>query len=263
MTEINSDSLPLYAKNPLTRFSPRAREYAKYRPSYPSEAIANILNGLGNVNTIIAADIGAGTGISARLLADKGIQVLAVEPNAAMRKMATPHPRVEWLEGTAEATYLADQSVDLVTTFQAFHWFNPEPTLREFYRILKPSGRVAIVWNHRYRKDKFTQEYSTIFKQSSQYHSILQKKHPRPITALLESSAFENQRHQMFSHYQALDVTELIGRTQSASYIPIQGREAEEIIAQLQELYHRWKDEQGLVYIVYRTDVYLAEVKEK
>ena len=261
MTEVKSDRLPLYTKNPVTRFSPRAKEYAQYRPSYPPNAIEKIIEGLGHNSAIIGADIGAGTGISAHLLADRGVHVLAIEPNQAMRQMATPHPRIEWREGTAEATHLPTQSVDLVTTFQAFHWFNPGPTLREFRRILKPDGRVAIVWNHRYRQDQFTQEYSLIFKQASQYNSVIHQKRRRPITSLLESLDFQNQRHQMFTHRQALDLTGLIGRTHSASYIPTQGAEADAILTNVQELYHKWKDEQELVYIEYRTDVYLAEIK--
>ncbi|MEB3278837.1 MAG: class I SAM-dependent methyltransferase [Lyngbya sp.] len=261
MTEIKSDSLPLYMKNPLTRFSSRATEYAKYRPTYPPEAIAQILEGLSNINTIVAADIGAGTGISSGLLADRGVHVLAIEPNETMRQQATPHPRVEWREGTAEATHLANQSVDLVTAFQAFHWFNPEPTLQEFCRILKPNRRVAIVWNHRNRKDQFTQEYSQILKQATKSRSWeYEKRHT--LTTLQESSQFQNIRHFVSFHRQPLDLTGLIGRTQSSSYIPTQGTEAEKVIAQLQELYHKWKDEQELVYIVYRTDVYLAEVKQ-
>ncbi|WP_413163060.1 class I SAM-dependent methyltransferase [Capilliphycus salinus ALCB114379] len=262
MTEIKSDSLPLYQKNPLTRFSSRATEYAQYRPTYPPEVIAQILEGWSNISTIVAADLGAGTGISSRLLADRGVRVLAVEPNEAMRQEATPHPRIEWRNGTAEATKLANQSVDLVTAFQAFHWFNPSPTLEEFCRILKPDGRVAIVWNHRNRKDEFTQEFSQVLKQASKSRSWeYEKRHT--LTTLQESCRFQNIRHFVSFHQQPLDLTGLIGRTQSSSYIPTEGTEAEEVIAQLEKLYQKWKDEQQLVYIGYRTDVYLAEVKQQ
>ncbi len=262
MTEINSEDLRLYTKNPLTRFSSRAKEYAQYRPSYPSEAIANILEGLGNFSTIVAADIGAGTGISSRLLADQGIQVLAIEPNGAMRQRATPHSRVEWLDGTAENTGLANESVDLVTTFQAFHWFNPEPTLQEFARILKPGGRVAIVWNHRQRQDEFTQNYSQILKQASKSQSMTYEKR-HTLTTLEASSRFKKIRHLVSPNQQALDLLGLIGRTQSSSYIPTEGKEAERLITQLEELYHNWKDQQGLVYLQYRTDVYLAQLSDR
>ena len=74
--------------NPLSRFSDRAADYAKYRPSYPEEAIATIMEGLGNPSQLVAADIGAGTGISSRLLAERGVRVLAIEPNTEMREAA-------------------------------------------------------------------------------------------------------------------------------------------------------------------------------
>jgi ubiquinone/menaquinone biosynthesis C-methylase UbiE len=124
MSELNTDSTPLHTMNPLSRFSDRVADYVKYRPSYPAAAIAIILAGLGNSAQLIAADIGAGTGISSRLLAERGISVIAIEPNTEMRQAAESHKLVEVREGTAEVTNLPDASVDLVTCFQSFHWFN-------------------------------------------------------------------------------------------------------------------------------------------
>lgn len=257
---MNSDSSnPLHTLNPLTRFSNRASYYAQYRPSYPEQAINLLLEGLGNPAELIAADIGAGTGISARLLAEKQVQVIAIEPNLPMRQAATPHPLVEFREGTSETTHLADHSVDLVTAFQAFHWFNPEPTLKEFKRILKPSGRLAIVWNHRNRNDPFTQGYSSILKAASKDHPAEKEKRKRVMDVAQNSDQFKNWRYLAIAYQQKLDLNKLIGRTQSASYIPTEGEAAEQIITDLETLFQRWVDEQGFVYLVYRTDVYLAE----
>ena len=74
---------------------------------------------------VVIVDVTAGTGILSRLLADRGARVLAVEPNAAMRDAAAPHPRVQWSEGTAEATGLPDAAVDMVTVAQAFETVMP------------------------------------------------------------------------------------------------------------------------------------------
>ncbi|MGL4879532.1 MAG: class I SAM-dependent methyltransferase, partial [Waterburya sp.] len=137
------DTPALHNLNPQDRFTSRADDYAKYRPSYPTAMIDCIVAELDNLSQLVAADIGAGTGISARLLADRGIKVIAIEPNEAMRQAAQVHPLVEFRHGSAEDTKLPDASVDLVTCFQAFHWFNPEPTLKEFTRILKPQGRLV------------------------------------------------------------------------------------------------------------------------
>ena len=135
----SNDSQPqLSEMNPLGRFSDRASDYVKYRPSYPAAAIDAILDGLGEPSQLTAADIGAGTGISSRLLAQRGVRVLAIEPNAEMRQAADPHALVEFRAGNSEATNLPDTSIDLVTCFQSFHWFNPVLTLPEFRRILKP-----------------------------------------------------------------------------------------------------------------------------
>ncbi len=250
----------LYQMNPLTRFSERASHYAKYRPSYPSEAITMLLDGLGNTSELIAVDIGAGTGISSRLLAEKGVKVLAVEPNAQMREIATPHPLVEFRDATAENTGLWDNSVDLVTTFQAFHWFNPEPTLKEFNRILKPSGRLAIVWNHRNRKDEFTKEYSQILKNAAKDPPVEKEKRKRVMDIAQSYSNFKNWRYQVIAYQQILDLEGLIGRTQSASYIPTEGEAGQQIITELETLFQRWVDTQGFVHLIYRTDVYLADV---
>jgi SAM-dependent methyltransferase len=259
VNEVNENGRLLYLMNPLNRFSERASYYAHYRPTYPDEAIAKVIANRGDYPLKIAADIGAGTGISARLLANQGLQVIAIEPNAEMRQAATAHPQVQFETGTAEQTHLPNQSVDLVTAFQAFHWFNPESALSEFYRILKPSGCLAIIWNHRNRTDSFTQEYSQILKSASKDHPAEKEKRRQSISYLEESSLFNHFCYSAIPHQQQLDFPGLVGRTQSASYIPVEGKAAQQIIQKLENLYDKWKDDQGFVYIIYRTDVYLAE----
>ncbi|WP_338462640.1 class I SAM-dependent methyltransferase [Synechococcus elongatus IITB7] len=113
----------------------------------------------GYLSQIVAADVGAGTGIGARLFADRGIQVLAIEPNEDMRTAATSHENVEFLVGTAEQIPLDSASVDLVTSFQAFHWFDFDKSLKEFHRILKPSGYLALTWSCWDQDDLVSKEY--------------------------------------------------------------------------------------------------------
>src|SRR5262245_47354984 len=134
-------------RDSVERFSDRADDYVRYRPGYPAEAISAILDGLGSSEHVRAADVGAGTGISARLLGDRGVHGIAVEPGEEMRRAASSHPRVQWTGGTAEATGLQSASVDLVLCAQSFHWFRPFPALTEFTRILRPGGRLALMWN--------------------------------------------------------------------------------------------------------------------
>ena len=110
---------------PTERFHDRADDYARSRPSYPEAAVAAILHGI-TADPPHVADLGAGTGILSRLLADRGAVVTALEPNASMRDAAAPHPRVRWAAGTAEATGLPAGAFDAVTVAQAWHWFDHE-----------------------------------------------------------------------------------------------------------------------------------------
>lgn len=70
MSNTNNEATPLHTRNPQGRFSDRAEDYAKYLPSYPTAAIDSILKGLAHPSQMVAADMGTGTGISSRLLAE-------------------------------------------------------------------------------------------------------------------------------------------------------------------------------------------------
>jgi SAM-dependent methyltransferase len=255
MSETSLNPTALHTLNPLARFSDRAADYVKYRPSYPVAAIDIILDGLSIATQ--AADIGAGTGISSRLLADRGVQVLAIEPNTVMRDAAASHPLVEFRDGKAEATQLEDASVDLVTCFQAFHWFDPEPTLLEFRRILKPTARLALVWNNRDKADAFTNEYSELTISASTDRAI----HDRldSTRSLLVSPYFTNVREYTFANRQELDLAGLMGRVRSNSYTPSSGVILQQLMSDLEKLHARFVDDRGLVYLSYSTSVHLAE----
>ena len=250
----------LHEMNPQNRFSSRAEDYARYRPSYPDAVIDRIIADLGNPSELVAADIGAGTGISSRLLADRGLKVMAIEPNAAMRQAAQAHPLVEFHNGSAENTNLPNASVDLIICFQAFHWFSPEPTLEEFSRILKPQGRLALVWHNRDRNDEFTRQYSLLTQKASNNDSELRYGTER---YLQETTRFEPVRHLVFPDQQALDCQSLIGRAMSTSYIPQTGKIHDQFIQDLTKLYQQFSDRHGLVYLQYQTSVYLTELSNQ
>jgi SAM-dependent methyltransferase len=252
-----SDPIPLHEMNPLERFSDRSSDYARYRPSYPAAALDTILNGLADPSQLIAADIGAGTGISSRLLAERELQVWAIEPNVAMRQAAAPNPRVTWTNGTAEQTGLSTASIDLVTCFQAFHWFDPQHSLPELHRILKPTGRLAVVWNQRDRTDPFTARYTNLVKQLSNQHPAEEKMLAEQ--PLFQSACFSNVRQFTIPYHQPLDLDGLIGRARSVSYLPEDAVTQDHLIAGLTELYQQWQDDQAIVYLTYRTEIFLAD----
>ena len=249
---------PLYNLNPLTRFSDKAENYTKYRPIYPDAVIDKILENLNSPNQLVAADIGAGTGISARQLADKGLSVIAIEPNAAMRETAEKHQNVEWKNGSAENTNLPDASVDLITCFQAFHWFNPEPTLTEFRRILKPKARLAIVFQDINREDEFTQAYGEIISKAAN------NRPPTDFSSKIEpvrkSLNFEYIDCYKFPYKQKLDLPSLIGLAQSVSFVSSEETAQKQLIDDLEDLFQRFCNSDDFVYLTYRNNVHLASI---
>ena len=247
-TEVSSRSSSV-----TCRFFDRAKDYARYRPGYPDAAIDAILEGLPTACTV--ADIAAGTGILSRLLADRGAQVLAVEPNAAMRAAAAPHPNVHWSVGTAEATGLSDASVDLVTIAQAFHWVDVGPTLREFARILRPDGRLAILWNRRSREDPFTLGYREVLEaMDAEAPAERSQFDPGVVDA---AGPFRDMRRLEFINAHPLTEEQLLGRARSTSTVPLSGPRSEQILALLRDLHARHRSADGMVKMIYRTEVFL------
>ena len=258
MTKTNKELTPLHTLNPLNRFTDRVEDYVKYRPSYPTAAIDKILESF--TLPITVADIGAGTGIASRLLAARNVKVIAVEPNVEMRNAGIRDniSSVEWQDGTAEQTNLPEASVDLVTSFQAFHWFTPEPTLAEFRRILKPQGKLAVIYNNRDKSDKFTAEYSQIVREASKNSPAEAK--AKSVEPLKETTYFKNFQEFTFIYQQELDFTGLIGRAMSVSYLPKSGEDYDNLIADFEGLYQKFKNAQGFVYMTYFTSVHIGEV---
>ena len=127
-------------------FSNKSVDYSQFRPAYSPAAIEWLRS---NVSGDSVLDVGAGTGIFTNMLLRAFKTVSAVEPNDDMRKCFQENlPELLCQDTTAEATGLPDDSVDLITVAQAFHWLDAEEFKREALRILRPGGSVAIVWNN-------------------------------------------------------------------------------------------------------------------
>lgn len=257
MSDAPREEFSLADLNPTGRFSDRAADYVKYRPDYPAAALGAALAGLGEPGARTVADVGAGTGISARGIADLGARVIAVEPNAEMRAAAAPHRNVEWRDGMSEATGLAASSVDLVLSAQAFHWFRPPESLAEFHRILRPGGRLALLWNKRDDRDAFTRGYKQAIRAVNGEHPAERREFDPAVVPA--SGLFSALRRLEFDHAQTLDRTGLLGRATSASYVPKSGAGFDELVRLLDALYARHRDARGMVTLRYVTELWLAE----
>jgi len=139
----------------IRRFSSRVDDYIKYRPTYPPAVVRLLMDECGLTTDSFVADVGSGTGILSELLLRYGSRVFGIEPNREMRaaaeRLLQNYTHFASVDATAETTTLADRSVDFVTAGQAFHWFDAERAFAELARVLRPGGRVGILWNARDR----------------------------------------------------------------------------------------------------------------
>lgn len=246
--------------NPTERFSGLADTYAKHRPDYPAAAIDHIIRQCGLTGEAVLVDVGCGTGISTRLFAERGISVIGVEPNDDMRsraEAATNEQPIRYVKGTAEATRLADGCAAAVLAAQAFHWFDAPAALREFHRILRPMGWVALMGNERDERDAATAAYGAIMR-SGPDAAAVEGPRQRAGEALLHTPLFVEAHKVVFHHEQALDEEGLLGRAFSASYAPKEPQAVEVFAARLREVFARFQRE-GRITLQYETSVYLGK----
>ena len=152
----------------IDAFTGRAKAYAEVRPGYPDEAVEYIKT-LAPRDAVFA-DVGAGTGKFTKLLAEYDYKIFAVEPNSDMRGQLeltlAPFPNALIINGTAEATTLLDNSVDVITNAQALRRFDIKKFRAECKRIGKADPIIITVFND---GERFSTEYKTMDKVSEGY----------------------------------------------------------------------------------------------
>jgi SAM-dependent methyltransferase len=125
-------------------FGAVADDYDRLRSAPPDDALDWLLP----AGATDALEIGAGTGLFTRKLAERVPHVTALEPDARMRAVLVSQSKgVEILEGRAEELPAADASYDVVTAQSAWHWVEESRAIPEVARVLRPGGRLALVWN--------------------------------------------------------------------------------------------------------------------
>jgi SAM-dependent methyltransferase len=126
-----------------------AASYAAGRPDYPAALYDALQTKLGRpLAGAQVVDLGAGTGIASRQLAERGAAVAAIELSAPMlAQLAATSPGVHPVRASATALPLRRHCADLITSAQAWHWMDPALAIPEFIRVLRPGGVFAAWWN--------------------------------------------------------------------------------------------------------------------
>ncbi len=147
------------ARGPYTAFAEVAGAYERGRPGYPEDAVRWLV-GNGPLDVV---DLGAGTGKLTRALVVLGHRVTAIEPLPEMlEQLPAAAPGAFAILGSAEIIPLPDAHADVVTCAQSFHWFDHALALPEIVRVLRPGGRLALVWNTRDEEEPWVAKLSAI-----------------------------------------------------------------------------------------------------
>lgn len=209
--------------NATSRFSDRVENYVRYRPGYPPEVLQMLKTECGLVPSHACADLASGTGIWTRDLLENGNTVFGVEPNAEMReageRLLREFPKFTSVVGTAEATTLANQSVDFVTAAQAAHWFDRARARTEFVRILKPGGWLVLLWNERITDSTaFLRDYEQLLlTYGTDYQDIRHERTTAEVNQFFDPAPYQER---VFEMRQEFDYAGLEGRLLSSSYAP-------------------------------------------
>jgi ubiquinone/menaquinone biosynthesis C-methylase UbiE len=252
------------ATSPTRRFSSRVENYIKCRPGYPSAVIDTLASECALTEKSIVADIGSGTGILSELFLKHGNPVFGVEPNREMRvageRLLKQYPNFTSVNGAAEATTLASCSVDFITAGQAFHWFDRIQTRKEFTRILKPDGWVALIWNDRHiDTSPFLCAYEELLhRYGTDFEAVTHRNvDAAAIAAFFAPRSFTLRK---FGNRQVFDFDGLRGRLLSSSYAPEPGHPNHRpVLDALRAIFDKHQID-GRVEFTYTTVVYFGHL---
>jgi len=246
------------------RFTGRVDDYVRARPGYPEAIVVDLVAAGILLPGAAVADIGSGTGISTELFLAAGFSVVGVEPNEAMRTAAESslqrYPGFLSQAGSAEATGLADASVDLVIAAQAFHWFDATRAREEFCRILRGESWLVLIWNaRRATGTPFLEAYEQLLLEfGTDYAQVGHRGVGGARLAAFYSGPY---RTRSYENRQELDFAGLQSRLLSSSYVPAAGEPRHDpMLVRLEEIFAAHAVE-GRVQFLYDTEVHSGRLE--
>jgi ubiquinone/menaquinone biosynthesis C-methylase UbiE len=239
-TDVGDEQQPDWAHS----FGSVAEAYERGRPTYPVEAVRWMLGD--HPQTVL--ELGAGTGKLTRVISGLGHDVHATDPDEAMLQVLEREvPGVRTAQAGAEEIPLGDASVDAVVAGQAFHWFDLDRALPEIARVLRPGGRICLVWNYRNEKIPWVRRLGTIIG--------TQEQQTDPAQDLIFSELFGFLEEHEFTHWQVIDrqsIQDLVLSRSNVAVLDEAGRAAKlaEVLAFYDE-YGRGMDGMQLPYVTH------------
>ena len=235
-------------------------EYERARPGYPADAVAWLVERLRINPSKTVLDLAAGTGKLTRQLAPTGAEIVAVEPVAAMRaRLEEALPGVATLAGAAEAIPAPEASVDAVTVGQGFHWFANDRALAEIHRVLRPDGRLGLIWNARDESVDWVARLSNIIEpHRGDVPRFVSRKWQH---AFETTPLFGPLEERQFAFAHEMDAETLVARVASISFIAaLPDHERARVLAEVRELpeTHPATRGQATFPLPYRTAVFVA-----
>jgi ubiquinone/menaquinone biosynthesis C-methylase UbiE len=239
--------------DPALSFGAVAEVYDRARPSYPLEAVEWMAGRA--ASTVV--ELGAGTGKLTDRLAELGHDVLATDPlDQMLQHLRLRHPDIRVATAPAEAIPAATRSVDTVVAAQAFHWFDVDRALREAARVLKPEGRIALVWNTRDERIPWVKKLGRIIGTQDQDYD--------PTDLLVASKHFGYVEDATFRFWQPLRKHQLRDLVSSRSSVAVLDPLAQErLLRKVDELFDAYETGPDGLLLPYVTRCYRAVVRPR
>jgi SAM-dependent methyltransferase len=243
-------------------FGRGAEVYERVRPSYPADAVAWLVDNLGLRPGRVVLDLAAGTGKFTRLLVPFRSTLFAAEPVEGMRgRFVVAVPGVPLVAAVAEALPIPPHALDAVTVAQAFHWFDADRAFGEFARVLRPGGRVGLIWNARDRSSDWVNEVWSIMDRVEKRAPWRDHEHWRD-AALGSRPGFGPLHAETFRHDQSITPAGVVDRVASVSHVAVlPPADQQRVLDEVRTVLTQHPDARGRseLRIPYRVDAYWCE----